>query len=170
MTSRACLSKMQWDVGRDDEQALRWIIKLAGVLARLRCSAHAWDSKNQDLDYGFRHSQPQALDRPVEILRNLARGHALHTGRNSITLEDIPIVAKTALSPAIIDRVNLLCLLMDNNGTLVAREIMDALRQSQNTARKNMKELWAVGLAELIDDTTTARYRQRVTLEKEFEW
>src|SRR5215469_7638693 len=68
------LSKMQWDQEKDDEQALRWIIKLAEVLARLRCSAHAWDCKNQDFDYGFRHSQPEALDRPIEILRNLARG------------------------------------------------------------------------------------------------
>ncbi len=33
-----------------------------------------------------------------------------------------------------------------------------------------MKELWAVGLAELKDDTTAERYRQRITLEKEFEW
>jgi len=163
------LSKMEWDREKDDEQALIWIAKIVRVLSRLRCSAQVWNPKNQDLDYGFRHSDPEALDRPAEVLSNLARGHALLEGWNYITLADIPIVIKTALSTGIIDKVSTLYLLLEKNGTLVASEIEDALRKSKHIALNNMHELWTVGLVEMIDDTTN-RFMKRIVLEKEFQW
>jgi hypothetical protein len=136
------LSKMQWNYTREEEQALRWIIKLARVLIHLRCIAQTWDIRDdsQGSNYGYTHSQRESPGRAIEILRNLARGHALLTRRNLITLEDIPIVVKTVLSTAIIDRVGLLYLLMAHNGTLVTTEIADALKVTRTTALRNMTE------------------------------
>ncbi len=51
-------------------------------------------------------------------LVNLARGHALLTGRNHVTREDIPMVIKVVLSTAPIERVTMFDILLANNGVL----------------------------------------------------
>ena len=91
------LRRMRWNDDEDSEQAQRWIIKLATVLKHLRCIAKTWviEKDSQGSNYGYSVTQPESPERAIEILRNLARGHALLTGRNYITLEDISIVVKT---------------------------------------------------------------------------
>lgn len=55
------LSKMKWDYAKDEEQALRWIIKPARVLTHLRCIAKTWDindgNQGHGSNYGYTHSQ-----------------------------------------------------------------------------------------------------------------
>jgi len=176
------LPKMRWDYdreysdndnGNNNKQSLRWIVKLAQLLAHLRRTAQTWtpegDDQGQGSDYGFSVTQPEDPRRAIEVLKSLARGHALSMGRNFITLEDIPIVVKTVLSTAIIDRVGLLRLLIAKNGTLVTSEIMDALKVARKTALRTMKELWAVGLIDMKDDTSIV-YTKRIILKEEFQW
>jgi predicted transcriptional regulator len=147
-------------------------------LKHLRCIAKTWDIKNdsQGSNYGYSVTQPESPERAIEILRNLARGHALLTGRNYITLEDIPIVVKTVLSTANIDKVGLVRLLIANKGTLTTKEIEKSLNVTRPTALRNMVELKAIGLVDLEEEIVLATGRnpqynkKSITLKKEFGW
>jgi hypothetical protein len=167
------LSKMQWDDDNDDKTALLWIIDLARLLSHLRCIAQTWiiEGDNQGSNYGYTHTQPESPERAMEVLRNLARGHALSTGRNYITLEDIPIVVKTVLSTAIIDRVGLVRLLMAKDGTVTTADVVDALKVTKKTALRNMTELMVIGLVDIKDEDASASYNKpkRITLKEEFQ-
>jgi hypothetical protein len=156
-------------------------LSLYRLLGRLRFIAQTWYDRSDSMGSTCGHSvtQPESPERAIEVLRNLAKGHALLTGRNYITLEDIPIVLRTALSTAIIDRVHLLYLLMapEHNGTLVTTEIADALKVTKKTALRKMTELWVIGLVEMgydkdvpVSHNNPPHYPKYITLKKEFQW
>ena len=163
---------MKWDDAKDEEQALRWIIRLATVLKHLRCTAKTWaiDDDSQGSNYGYSVTQPESPERAIEILRNLARGHALLTGRNYITLEDMPIVVKTVLSTANIDKVGIVRLLIENNGQLHTAQIESALGVARPTALRNMVELKAIGLVDHDEVLVGKSYTKRIVLKHEFNW
>jgi hypothetical protein len=165
------LRKMRCNDGKDDEKALRWIVKLATVLKHLRCIAKTWDNKNigQGSNYEYTHSQLESQERAIEVLRNLARGHALLTGRNFITLEDIPIIVKTVLSTANIDKVGVVYRLVKNNGILTTKEIEESLNVSKPTALRNMVELKVIGLVDL-EEEIAGKNPKSISLKKEFDW
>ena len=166
------LRRMKWDDAKDEEQALRWIIRLATVLKHLRCTAKTWaiDDDSQGSNYGYSVTQPESPERAIEILRNLARGHALLTGRNYITLEDMPIVVKTVLSTANIDKVGIVRLLIENNGQLHTAQIESALGVARPTALRNMVELKAIGLVDHDEVLVGKSYTKRIVLKHEFNW
>jgi hypothetical protein len=146
-------------------------------LKHLRCSIQVWDTKDsQGSDYGYRRSQPESPERATRVLYNLARGHALLTGRNYITLEDVPIVIKTALSTAVISRVDLLYLLIAKNGTLNAREIAGAFDITEKTALNDMTTLRIIGLVNIEEKevpasrTNPPHKTKHMTLKEEFNW
>jgi hypothetical protein len=60
---------MKWDDEKDDEKALRWIIKLATVLKHLRCIAKTWatDNSSQGSNYEYSVTQPESPERAIEI-------------------------------------------------------------------------------------------------------
>ena len=143
------LNKIEWDNSRDDYDAKRCIVKLGKLLGHLRCIATTWHTGGtQGSDYGYAVSQPEDPRRAITVLQNLARGHALLTGRNYISLEDIPIVTKTVLSTAQTERVSLFYLLLDNGGDVSTNDIVEYLGVSRPTAGRTMTELNAVGLVE----------------------
>ena len=166
------LRRMRWDDDRDDEQAQRWIIRLATVLKHLRCIAKTWEIEDdsQGSNYGYSVTQPESPERAIEVLRNLARGHALLTGRNYIIIEDIPIVVKTVLSTANIDKVGIFRLLIENGGQLQTPQIQDNLNVARPTALRNMVELKAIGLVDHDEILVGRSYTKRITLKKEFDW
>ena len=48
--------------------------------------------------YSYFTGEIEDIKRAGQVLTNLARGHALITGRDHITMEDVKIVVKTVLS------------------------------------------------------------------------
>src|SRR5918996_3568975 len=115
----------------------------------LRCIATIWKTEDTEAsDYGYSVSQPEDPRRAIVALRNLARGHALLTGRNYITKEDIPVVVKTVLSTAQIERVSVFYLLINNNGDVSTDDVMDYLHVSRPTALRTMAELKVIRLVE----------------------
>jgi hypothetical protein len=89
------LPKMKWDDKRDDEQAIRYIIKLAKLLSHLRCVATTWHTEDsQGSDYAYSVSQPEDPSRAITVLLNLAKGHALLTDtieQSYIVLRKFPL-------------------------------------------------------------------------------
>lgn len=105
----------------------------------------------------------------------LARGHALSQGRNYITLQDIPLIIKVVFSTASHERVRIFELLVEHRGRLKTSIITDSLNTSNNTAKRTMAELKAVGLVNVGDvntptETGGAVVEKQITLKDEFDW
>jgi hypothetical protein len=172
------LYKMEWDNQKDDRDARRWIVRLAMVLTHLRCIAQTWRDKSDSTGstWGFHVTQPEAPERAMEVLRNLARGHALLTGRNFVTLEDIPIVVKTVLSTAHLDKVGLLFFLISNKGRATTEEIRKFLNVTRPTALRNMTELEVTRLVDVEEVNVTGssinppHSNKSIKLKEKFNW
>lgn len=149
------------------------IIKLSILLQHLRCIAITWHTEGtQESDNGYSVSQPEDPRRAIAVLQNLARGHALLTGRNYITLEDISIIVKTVLSTAQIERVSALYLLIDNGGDVSTDDLMECLGVSRPTALRTMAELRVIGLVEEYErkEDTEYQYTKHIRMKDNFSW
>jgi hypothetical protein len=162
------LPKIQWDNSNDDEMTERYIIRLAKLLAHLRGVAVTWKTEDtQGSDYGYTRPIIEDPSRAVTQLKNLARGHALLQGRNYLTRDDIPIVIKTVLSTASVERVLVFDRLLVNDGKLTTTQITGALNISSPTARRTMTEL---SILELVNMTEIDEEEKKIKLKPEFEW
>jgi hypothetical protein len=160
------LLKMKWDRDKDDSKARQCISELAVLLSHLRCDVQTW---REGSDIGYAPSLPEHPQRAAEILFNLAKGHALLYGRNFVTMEDIPIVVKTVLSTAQIDRVKIFSLLLGNKGrSLSTSRITQSLNISPQTARRKMTEFKAIGLVN--EEDSGSNHELSIRLKPEFDW
>jgi hypothetical protein len=158
------LLKMKWDRDKDDSQARQCVSELAILLSHLRCDVQTW---KEGSDIGFSPSLPEHPQRAAEILFNLAKGHALLYGRNFVTMHDIPIVVKTVLSTAQIDRVKIFSLLLANKGRpLSTSEIIKSLNISPPTARRKMVEFRTIGLVD--EEFSGSSHELSIELRSEF--
>jgi DNA-binding transcriptional ArsR family regulator len=167
------LNKVKWNTSKDDIEAKKCIARLGKLLGHLRCIAKTWNTEGtQGSEYGYAVSQPEDPRRAITVLQNLARGHALLTGRNYITLEDIPIVAKTVLSTAQTERVSVFYLLLDNGGDVSTDDIMRYLGVSKPTAGRTMAELKVIGLVEEYEykEQSDTQFTKHIRLKDDFEW
>jgi hypothetical protein len=162
----ARLLKMKWDRDKDDPKAKQCISELAVLLSHLRCDVQTW---REGSDVGYAPSLPEHPQRAGEILFNLAKGHALLYGRNFVTMEDIPIVVKTVLSTAQIDRVKIFSLLLASKGrSLSTSRITLSLNISPQTARRKMTEFKAIGLVN--EEDSGSNHELSIRLKPEFSW
>jgi hypothetical protein len=88
-------------------------------------------------DYDYRKSEREVPLRAITCLKNLAKGHALLTGRNYITLEDILMIIKTALDATSIERVSMFSLLIAHNGILTTNQVLESLNVSKPSIEDN---------------------------------
>jgi hypothetical protein len=169
----AMTPKMKWDKSNDSMDALKYIVGMADLLSYLRCVAQVWETHDsQGSDYAYSISQREIPRRAITCLKNLARGHALLTGRNHITLDDISMIIKTALDTAPIERVSLFSLLIANNGLLTTTQILQSLKVSRPTALRTMAEFKAIDLVEMEDfrEEGQNNYSKRIVLNPRFNW
>jgi DNA-binding transcriptional ArsR family regulator len=103
----------------------------------------------QGSEYGYGLPIIEEPDRAMLQLANLARGHALLTGRNYVTVQEIPLIVKVVLSTAPMERVSIFDVLFANNGILTVNQITEYLNVSGPTARRTMTELKALGLVNM---------------------
>src|SRR5215204_6355562 len=167
------LPKIKWDWSSDSRDALKYIVMMADLLSYLRCVAQVWEThESQGSDYAYSISQREKPNRAITCLSNLARGRALLAGRNYITLDDIPMIIKTALDTAPIERVSLFSLLIANNGILTTTQILNSLNVARKTALRTMSELKAIGLVEMEDfrEEGQNNYSKRIILNPRFNW
>ena len=109
--------------------------------------------------------------RAVVILRNLAIGHAVSQGRDSLTLKDVPIVIKVGLSTAQVRRVRILDqLLKSENGVLTTSQICNQLGISQPAVTKTMREFDALKIGELSAVGNYDNSELQIKLSSEFDW
>jgi Fe2+ or Zn2+ uptake regulation protein len=108
--------------------------------------------------------------RAVISLRNLAIGHAISQGRDSINLQDIPIVIKVALSTTTAPRAKVFDLLIKNNGELSTSGITSHLKMSYPTARRILEELHFLDIGDITSVADYANSEVNITLKQEYQW
>jgi hypothetical protein len=187
------------EIEQEQDTAIGYIAQIANLLAPLRGTVYLLESRyatinhhkytgnntndeQQKLQQSYTPQIPDGQDydadfptiedpsRAVILLRNLAIGHAISQGRDSIILQDVRIPIKVALSTAMVHRVKVLDLLLKNKGEVTTSQITKELRISEPTARRTMREFHALGIA---DFSAVARYQNaelKIILRSEFEW
>ena len=168
------LPKIQWDSSRNDPEAKSHLIKLVRLLGRLRCHVEIWSQKQPGIheysDFSYAIPNPEDPTRAATSLYNLTRGHALTQGRNYITIDDIHLALKVALSTGSQERISVLDLLIDRKGVATLSTIASALSISKSTALKTMTELSAVGIVDLEIIVIGGNETKQIRLRNEFNW
>jgi hypothetical protein len=163
------LRKVQWDSSRDELEAMQCIINLTLLLGHLRREGAAYmpdramvvsdPDTTEDEGFSYFVGAMEDVTRASEVLTNIARGHALITGRNYITMEDIPIVVKTVLSTARVERIKAFIALLDNGGWITKKDLAEQLHVSRSSAYRFMTELKAIGLVD-VEATNDIEYTE----------
>ena len=154
------LRKIEWNSEKNDVDAMQCISNLALLLGYLRREGRAYtpdkfvviDSADDEKErkYSYFTGEIEDIKRAGQVLTNLARGHALITGHDHITIEDVKIVVKTVLSTSRIERVKAFIALLDAGKGWISREdLADSLNISPSTAYRLMIELMAIGLVDV---------------------
>jgi hypothetical protein len=172
MESANGLSKMRWNPDKDDEQAKRCIIRLAGLLGHLRGVVLTRETKDtQGLNYAYTTAIIEEPDKALTPLYNLARGHALSQGRDHVTMDDVPLVIRVVLSSAAsIERVKALDLLIENKGLLDTSQLADGMNTSKHTALRTMAEFRALELCHIIHLGEGDAAIKQIQLKQDFAW
>ena len=164
------LPKIKWNPDKDDEESIRYIIRLGMLLAHLRGSVPTWDTSHSNgSEYAHGMATVEEPHRAITQLTNLAKGHALSLGRNFITKEDVSIVIKVVLSTASIERVAVFDLLLAHSGKLQTPVIVDSLNVASATALRTMEEFKALELVDKKSETGSSHVNE-ITLKTEFNW
>jgi hypothetical protein len=168
--SNKSMKIIEWDSSKDDDDACRMIVLIGRLLSNLRGVTTTWETKDtQGSDYAYSTPIIEDPSRAIISLANLSKGHASLTGRNHITIDDIPILIKVVLSTAPIERVMVFDLLLNHNGELTTSKITDSLNISRPTAIKTMRELEVLGLV----DSHEPNFENEpisIGLKNDFEW
>jgi hypothetical protein len=157
------------------EDAQRYIIRLAELLAHLRGTVSTWETEGtQGLDYAYSTPYIENPKRAIQQLFNLARGHAISQGRNYITVkDDIPLVVKVVLSGAAsVERVRVLSALLDktDSGYLDVAGIKEITGMAEKSAKKVMAEFKALGLVDLLELGISGDPYLQIRLKDGFSW
>jgi hypothetical protein len=168
------LPKITWDSIRDDPVAKTHLAKLAKLLGKQRCHVEIWSQKqpgeHEYSGYGYAIPNPEDPRRAAASLYNLARGRALTQGRNCITMDDVHLATKVALSTGSQERIAVLDVLAAKKGKATVSVISDALSMSKSTALKTMTELEAIGIAKMETVSISSNETKQIIIRKNFTW
>ncbi|MCH7560565.1 MAG: HTH domain-containing protein [Thaumarchaeota archaeon] len=164
-------SKVVWDKSKESPDVVLVIVKHAQLLARLR--GYVPTDKTEGTggsNYGFQEPIIEDPERATRYLYNLVRGFALGQGRNYIIEEDVSIIKQIVMSSAAKERVELLKLLIKNNGEVTVTQLMDARGVTRSTALKTMKLLKILGLVDEIKLPGSTKDISAIRLKDHFRW
>ncbi|WP_148686801.1 ArsR family transcriptional regulator [Candidatus Nitrosocosmicus hydrocola] len=184
----------------EQDKALEYIAQLANLIAPLRGEVYVSQSKftkhrsnysnenneSKNEQSNSYYQQPHQIEgqdydtdfpviedasRAVILLRNLAIGHAISQGRNSLTIQDVSITVKVALSTAPVRRVRVLDLLLKSEtGELTTSQICKELSISQPVVTRTMREFEALKIANLSAVSDYSNSELKIKLNSEFSW
>jgi hypothetical protein len=176
------LAKIRWneEIEGEQDKSIEYIAEIARLLAHLRGTVDVRQSINLaaerepnsilEPEYYLEEPIREDASRAVILLRNLAIGHAISRGRDSISFQDIPIVLKVAFSTTTAPRAKVFDLLIKNNGKLSTSEITSHLKMSYPTARRIMEELHFLDIVYSESVAEYANSEVKITLKEEYRW
>lgn len=137
---------IEWDA-EQDLFILQEIIKYATLLSKLRGTLMLWKDEAGEYQYNF--PLIEEPPRAINSLYNLAKGHALISGRKFLRSEDLEVVRAVAFSSMPHDRSEFLKILAKHEGKLTTQNIQQELNCSDETARKTMQLFKILGVVTL---------------------
>src|SRR5262249_33927446 len=161
---------VDWDKNGDPDDCLRVIARCARLLASLRGAINVFytDDGGEKLS----HTVP-LIEKPHRInclLANLARAHALICGRRQLGCDDLWPVLEITFDSAPPTRAKIFRLLIARGGTLSTSDVVDLLRCSPPTARKEMEALSVLGVVNKTDEDETGHPNTIIILAEPFSW
>jgi hypothetical protein len=180
--SKSGLVKIRWneEVEEEQDESIGYIAEIARLLAHLRGTVNVRQSFNlptgrepnstPEPEYYLDEPIREDASRAVISLRNLAIGHAISQGRDSINLQDISIVVKVALSTTTAPRAKVFDLLIKNSGELGTSDITAHLKMSYPTARRILEELHFLDIVDIALVADYANSEVKITLKQEYQW
>lgn len=163
--------KILWDSEKEDEQVKKRLVQLSQLLARLRGYVPVEYTKGQGgSNYTFLSPTIEDANRATVSLYNLAKGHAVSCVRNFITEDDLSVVKKVVLSSAPKERIELLKVLVANNGELTSTQFMEAKNVTRMTALRTMKQMEILGLVDEVKIPTVTKPCTAIRLKSHFMW
>jgi hypothetical protein len=146
---------VEWDSKADPQPVREWLARLATVLAAMRSEP----VREGDPEHGRYDYTPAKKEQPLRahaVLRNLARGHALAHDRRHLSEEDVPLIARVAVSSMPTDAGKVLRALVEStNQSLTVKDVQTALGVGHaETARGVMRDLDRRGVMEFKEGGT----------------
>lgn len=163
-----------WEKQNDDQETIRIIARCARLLARLRGVINVWkDGLGVDgEEYSYTTPVIEKPDRINQLFYNIARGHALATGRMNIGREDLGLVVELALDSAPTIRTTLFGRILAHGGEITTSQVEEELNCAKPTARKEMKSLMILGLVSeyKVHTGEIGNEEKGIRLKAEFHW
>jgi hypothetical protein len=106
------------------------------------------------------------------VLRDISKGRALLDERTNVTVDDVVVSARIALSTMPSKRRPLVRELLNpaNDGQLTRNEVGEALDVSKPTALNRMDLMDTLGIAEFTEVEDDGRGTKKLELKEEFQW
>ena len=163
--------KVVWNKSKESSDVMLKIVERAQLLARLR--GHVPTDKTEGTggsNYGFLEPIIEIPERATKYLYNLVRGYALCQGRNYIIEDDLSIIKPIVMSSAAKERIELLKLLIKNNGEVTVTQLMEARGVTRSTAHRTIKLLEILGLVDIVMVPTKTKPCTGIQLKGHFRW
>jgi 5S rRNA maturation endonuclease (ribonuclease M5) len=163
---------VDWNKETDPDNCLRVIARCARLLASLRGAINVYRLDSASGDEKLSHSVP-VIEKPLRInclFANLARAHALICGRRQLTEDDLWPVLEITFDSAPPTRAKIFRHLIEREGRLSTSDVVDLLRCSPPTARKEMEALTVLGVVDKCDTDDAGRPDTIITLAESFSW
>lgn len=157
---------IEWNKKADSIELLPIIARCAMLLASLRGVINVW---HDDFNGEFKYATPiiERPDRINQLFYNLARGHALVSGRTQIASEDLKAIVELCVDGAPSGRAKLFRKLIEHGGTMTTSEIEQELKCSKPAALNEMKTLVILGVCSLHENTGGDN---KISLSEDFKW
>lgn len=163
--------KIVWDSQKDSPIAKRMIIRYAQFLARLR--GYVPTERTEGLSgrsYAYGEPIIEDPERATHYLYNLVRGYALDNGRNYIIEDDVKIVEQVVFSSAQKEIVEMMKLLIENEGQLTTSQIMQFRKITDSTALRITTKMVVLGLVDEVKVAGSTKNFIAIRLKEEFRW
>lgn len=157
---------IEWDKKADDVELTAIIARCAMLLAGLRGTINVWRSGVND-EFTYRSPMVERPDRLNQLFYNLARGHALVSGRTQIAKEDLKAIVELCVDGAPAGRAKLFRLLTEHGGIMTTSEVEQDLNCSKPTACGEMKTLQILGVCDLVEHSNED---YEISLSENFRW
>jgi hypothetical protein len=160
---------IDWNKDNDPDDCLRVVADCACLLASVRGAINVYRLDTADGEEKLSHSVPviEKADRINCLFGNLARAHALISGRRQLTRDDLWPVLEITFDSAPPIRAKIFRHLIEKGGTLGTPDIERLLRCAAPTARKEMEALSVLGV---VDKTEKEGQAHTITLAETYSW
>ena len=163
--------KVVWDKSKESPDVILKIVEHAQILATLRGDVPTDKTKGTGgSNYGFLERKREIPRRAAKYLYNLVRGFAFCQGRNYVIEDDLSIIRLVILSSAPKERIEVMKLLIANNGEVTVDQIVKARGVTPSTAHNTMKLLEILGLVDKVKIRGKTKDITAIRLKDHFRW